>query len=129
MGSDGFLQDGPHSRLTSGASWLSAGRSFAASTVFGTSVSRGKRSAQTGTPMRPPIVLHALPRMHVLLLVQRSAARSDPRRKLLWHEADGVFRGDNEQPEEAKHVAQHAPEEREEVAGRSEQVYPIARAA
>ena len=32
------------------------------------------------TPMRPPIILHALPRMCILLLMQYSIARNGPRR-------------------------------------------------
>ena len=44
----------------------------------------------------------------------------------LRHE-DGLRQ--DRQPKEAKHVAQHALEERQEVADGSEQVYPIAHAA
>ena len=39
-------------------------------------------------------MLHALPRMHTLLLTPDSMVRNGPRCKSLWHNADGVFRVD-----------------------------------
>ena len=55
---------------------LSAARSFAASTAFGTSIRRANRSNRPSTPMRPPIMLKALPRMRILLLMPHSMARN-----------------------------------------------------
>ena len=72
-----------------------AARSFAARTAFGTSISRANRSNQPSTPMRPPIMLHALPKVCILLLMRHSMARNGSRRKSLWSNADGVFRGDS----------------------------------
>ena len=57
------------------------------------SISRANWSNQPSTPMRPPIVLHALPRMCILLLMWHSMAQNGLRRNLLWYNADGVFGG------------------------------------
>ena len=76
-------------------SWLWSAMTLATSTALGSNINQRKRRSRPSTPKMVEMTLRIVPQTCIFLLMPHSMARNGPRRKSLWRNTDGVFRGDS----------------------------------